>query len=1107
VTDPQGNVVPGATVTLKSLETNISRKVTTNDSGVYAISNLAPGRYSLTIEKTGFAKQVLSSVLVASEQAQAQNVQLQLATQTAQTVTVTASMAPLIDTETANISGTLSGQQIQSLPTFGSDPFKAVQLAPGTFGDNARSANGSGSQNLPGNAGPGGTSGTSSIFQTENQVQVSANGTRNSSNSFQIDGVEVNSLAWGGAAVITPNQESVKEVTVMSNPYDAAYGRNSGAQVLVVSKNGTNQFHGSAMMKADRPGLNAYQRWNGPNNPVQRDESRFNQFAGSLGGPIIGNHLFFFFSYETLRNDTVATGQGWYETPQFISTVTSAVPNGIGSKILGYPGEGASYNLIIPKSCADAGITSAALCQPVMNGSQSLGLDVGSPLKSPLGTPDPSYVSNGNFGAGSGLDGIPDIMFVQTTNPTNSNPQQYNGRLDYQATNSDLISFSTYVVPVSTVNYNGPVRPANLWHNDRTNEDAAILWNHTFGPTWLNEARFNVTRWLWNEVSSNPQAPFGLPQDNVQSFGSVNLQYIGAPGPSIFNQTTYNIRDTLSTVAGNHSIKFGTDIYKEQDNDNISYSARPSYSFRNLWDLANDAPYQETGNFDPATGRPTSATKYIRSNILGFFIQDDYKIRPNLTLNLGLRWEYFTPVREKYGNISNAILGMPPNPLSDLSLRVGGDLYNPDRKDWGPQLGFAWQPDPSSSRLVVRGGIGIGYNRMEEAITLNGRANPPLVTGLTLNGSDVLYAAPDDPRQFSGWPLNPAAISSFNPATGLPTGGAAVTLNAFPQNLVTPRTYRYSFDTQYNFTGNWVAKLGYQGSLSRHLTIQDNLNFLYAPRNPDVRNLYWFYNSANSNYNAFLTELEHRFATSFQFDVQYRWSKVIDEGSNSYYIDQYPYSRSFARGPADFDVTHLVKVYGIWAPAIFKSGWKEKVLGGWQITGIMNWHSGFPWTPLYSNTGCNVVYPNSGYCNLRPANYLGGAGTDYSNSTFMQGPNANFGNGALSYFTVPTFPESGIPPAPTVGRNILRGPNYLGIDMTVQKSFGLPNIKFLGEGARIDIRANLFNIFNKLNLSPLTANSSDQMISFDGTSSNSLFGQPQSALAGRTVELQARFTF
>ena len=137
---------------------------------------------------------------------------------------------------------------------------------------------------------------------------MTANGQRTENNSFQVDGVEVNSLAWGGAAVITPNQESVKEITVQSNPYDAENGRNSGAQVLVVSKNGTNEFHGSALMKGDRPGLNAYQRWNGPGNPVQKDMDRFNQFAGSLGGPIIRNRLFFFFSYETLRNNTSAVG-------------------------------------------------------------------------------------------------------------------------------------------------------------------------------------------------------------------------------------------------------------------------------------------------------------------------------------------------------------------------------------------------------------------------------------------------------------------------------------------------------------------------------------------------------------------------------------------------------------------------------------------------------------------------------------------------------------------------------------------------------------------------------------------------------------------------------
>ncbi len=256
-----------------------------------------------------------------------------------------------------------------------------AQLAPGSFGDNARNAGGGNSSNLPGSAGPGGSSATSGSFATENQVQIVANGTRNSSNAFQVDGVSVNSLAWGGAAVITPNEESVKEVTVQSNAYSAENGRGSGAQVLVVSKNGTNEFHGSALFKADRPGLNAYQRYNGPNNPVQRDNDRFNEWAGSLGGPIIKNHLFFFFSYDTVLTSSLATGLNWFETPQFLTAVRTANPNSIAAKIAGYPGEAVASNAIVPRTCAQAGIASASACQPVFSNGQYLGLDVGSPLR------------------------------------------------------------------------------------------------------------------------------------------------------------------------------------------------------------------------------------------------------------------------------------------------------------------------------------------------------------------------------------------------------------------------------------------------------------------------------------------------------------------------------------------------------------------------------------------------------------------------------------------------------------------------------------------------------------------------------------------------------
>ena len=356
---------------------------------------------------------------------------------------------------------------------------------------------------------------------------------------------------------------------------------------------------------------------------------------------------------------------------------------------------------------------------------------------------------------------------------------------------------------------------------------------------------------------------------------------------------------------------------------------------------------------------------------------------------------------------------------------------------------------------------------------------------------------------------------SFDPTTNLPASGAPVTINGFPSFLPTTYTYRYSFDAQYDLGGNWVANLGYQGSSSRHYARQNNLNFIYSPLNPRVQTLYYFTNDANASYNALLAEIQHRFAQSFQIDAQYRWSKTIDDGSNDYYIGEYPYGLQYLKGLADFDVRHLIKVYGVYSPRIFKSNdWKEKIFGGWQLSGILNWHTGFPWTPIYNNTGCNVIYSSSGYCNLRPAAYLGGAGTDYSNSTFEK-PNGNFPNGALSYFTVPTFstssgfPATGsIPPAPSVGRNILEGPGYFDVDAAVQKSLGLPKLPIFGENARFEFRANLFNIFNKTNLTPFSINqSANEQISTNGTTSNPLFGQAQSALAGRIVDFQIRFSF
>jgi hypothetical protein len=1127
VVDPQGAVVGDATVTLTNLDTNHTEQTTTGPGGVYTFSSLPPGNYSIAVEKQGFKKKILAHVQIAAEQIQSVNVTIEVG-QVSQTVTVSGSSTPAIDTETGQIGGTLTSREVQDLPSFGRDPFQLLRLAPGVFGDMSRD-NGGNSFGLPGGEQLG-SSATSSVFQTENQPQITANGQRLDANSYQIDGVSVNSLDWGGTATITPNEESVKEVRITSNSYDAEYGRTSAAQIEVVSQSGTNSYHGSAFFKLDRPGLDAFQPWNGPSGPAadQRVSNRFNQFGGSVGGPIIHNRLFAFFSYETLRNKTVTPGTAWVETPQYLAAVSGLTGN-ISGALLGFPGEGASYTTVLPSSCAQANFP-AANCQTA-----GTGLDIGSLLTSPRGTPDSTFGQTATpFGVGNGLDGIPDIQFVQTANPTINAATQYNGRMDFQATHNDLITFSVYWVPNDTTNYQSQVRAANLWHSDRLNYSGALLWNHTFSSTLINEARFNVSRWWFNELNSNPQEPWGLANDTITGLpGATCCVTYGAPGPGIFYKTAYNVRDTVTKIFNQHSVKFGVDIYKEQNTQTQGGGARPSFNFNNLWDFANDAPVQENGNFTPTTGVPTLLTSYVRDNDFAFFVQDDWKVKRNLTINLGLRWEYFGPFHEKYGHLGTAVLGPPPNQLADISVRLGGNLYHASHLDFGPQIGFAWSPSrlpfadhDLQSRLVVRGGFGIGYNRTEDAITLGALTNPsPLFASFNLFGSNIAYTVPSDTHQFAPYPANPNAVLTFNPATNIPTSGAPISLEAFPKNLVTPYTYRYSLETQYDLGHSMVATVGYQGSSSRRL-LRWNFDgqIQFNPQNPFVQGLNYFQDDVNGNYNALLTEIQKHFSHGFELDAQYTFSKALDEATNNYYFDQYPFNAQSAYGPSDNDVRHSFKLWGLWSPKFFHNDWKGKVIDGWTFSGIWDLHSGFPWTPFYNvqvaadANQCSLVFANSGYCQVRPAAYLGGAGTNYSNATFKL-PLGNFPNGPDTYFTPPTLSASGIPPAPGVGRNSFRGPRYSSVDFTMAKAFGLPNMKVIGENCKLEIRANFYNLFNQLNLAPFFPNNQPIgtiILNPDGTqtnptaangNANTTFDQSQNGLAGRVIEAQARFSF
>jgi Carboxypeptidase regulatory-like domain len=327
VTDSSGGLVPDAQITLNNKERNASQTTTTNGEGFYVISGLAPGNYSLTVEKTGFKKQVFENVVISAEATQGLDVLLNTG-EVAETVTITEAAGQTLETENGNVSRALTTKEIRELPQVGRDPYELLRLTPGVLGDGARSSSG-GAINLPNTTGPGGSN--NSIFQTENQVQISANGQRLSSNNFQIDGVSVNSFNWGGAALVTPNQDSVKEVRVLSATYSAEDGRNSGAQVRVVSLSGSNSFHGSAFFKYNSPKLNAFNKFNGVGAPPARVNDYIRQFGGSLGGPLYlprfgeggpsttwgKDKSFFFLSFEGLRKSANGIGRGFVETAQF----------------------------------------------------------------------------------------------------------------------------------------------------------------------------------------------------------------------------------------------------------------------------------------------------------------------------------------------------------------------------------------------------------------------------------------------------------------------------------------------------------------------------------------------------------------------------------------------------------------------------------------------------------------------------------------------------------------------------------------------------------------------------------------------------------------------
>ncbi|HSS21611.1 MAG TPA: carboxypeptidase regulatory-like domain-containing protein [Pyrinomonadaceae bacterium] len=1128
VTDSGGGLVPEAKVSLLNSETGKTQETTTSADGFYKLSGLAPAKYKLTVEKAGYKQKVFNDVSVNAEAVQGLDVVLEPGDVSA-VVTVTQETGETLQTENADVDKAITSQEVRALPQFARDPYELARLTPGVFGDAARGGTG-GAVNLPNTAGPGGS--TRSIFQTENAPQISANGQRITANNFQIDGTSVNSLTNGGAAVITPNQESVKEVRVIANAYSAEYGRNSGAQILTVSQNGTNNFHGSLFLKNNSPGLNAFNKYGGPAAPPTRVNQHLNQFGGSIGGPLYlprfgeggpstwggKNRAFFFFSYEGLRSRNTDTINSFIETPDFRQAVIANRPNSIAAKILSAPGVVPRIVSVTPVTCAFAGFNSN--CQQLPGG-----LDIGR-----LAGAQGQYISFADL-SGGGPDGIPDIQFAQLSVPTISSGNQFNPRFDFNLNDKDTLTFSSYVSHFSGLGGDGGgrSRPMGDITTAPQNLFGMFTWSRIISGSKTNELRFNATRFAFNELESSSQTNFGIPRIEIENLPFDRLRW-GADWaettPGIFSENTFELRDTFRWVRGNQAWSFGGEKLWEQENNDLSGGSRPLYTFAGLFNFANDTPLFYQINADPRTGGPAASKRKFRSSTLAFFGQNDWKVRPNFTLNLGLRWEYFSPLSEKDGVLSNLILGPAGSELTGARLAVVKSLYPADRNNFSPRVGFAYSPNLgekfngllNENKLVLRGGFGIAYNRIPLLEFNNSRGNPPFLARYRIccgtsasdfstpfNNGQILYALGASNSPFS-YPANPALIATFN-GNGIPIlpGGASVEIWGAPAKVPTPYVYTFSLEGQYSLPAKMVGSLGYQGSRSRRLMRLVNENFFFSGSGA-FSNIFFPTPDTNAAYDALIARVGRRFSSGFQFDAIYRFAKSRDvvsyEGPTANTNPTYPLDVRQEVGPSDFDVRHNFVASGLWELPIFRNRHDAagNLLGGWQLSGILTAHTGFPWTPT---TGQCASTRGPSICPTRPLAYFGGVGADTSNDAFITGSNTvncPIRNAAGNVVGNRCFSlDSPGLQVPGIGRNVFRGPGYFNIDMAVAKKFGLNGL--LSEGSFFEVKANVFNVFNLLNLQPFNFSSASTQIQ------NSLFGRAERGLAGRVIEIQGRLSF
>jgi Carboxypeptidase regulatory-like domain/TonB dependent receptor len=1101
VTDATGATVPKAQVAITDVATGIAHNVTTDASGTYSAANLRPGDYQVRVTATGFSVEVRSGITLTVGAQQVLDIALRVG-QMSQVVEV-AGEAPTVELASSEISAEITSATVRELPLNGRSWTSLATLQPGVSQINTQPSFTVGADR--GNRGFG--------------AQISVSGSRPQMDNYRLDGVTMNGYSNAAPGSVTGEKlgvDAVQEFSVISTNQGAEYGRTAGGVVNAITKSGTNQFHGTGYEFLRNSALDARNFFDDPTTPIP--PFRRNQFGASAGGPIIKDRTFVFGDYEGVRQ---------YQGHSIVNTVPS------NNARLGILAGQAAANMPVGTPCTQSGApghwlsTQASVCVD----------DAAAKYLVFYPLPDDPSKNSGNTGTSTFVQNqIVHEDFVTV-------------RVDHKFSEKDSI-FGTIVWDRTP--YTTPDTFNNVLLGDFTKDQMDIVeWTHAFTPTFVNSARFGFNRQRadvdYGVSAINPAAADtslaanpGRTAAQVQGLGGgipLMTGGVGANPTYFYRWNSFQYYDDAFFTRGKHSIKFGGSIERMQLNATGLSNPNGVFTFTGKLQsfLTNQA-----AKFNSGIGSTLHSRAY-RQTLFGVYLQDDWRIRSNLTLNLGLRYEMVTVEKETTGQ--TAVLYNPADATAHCGVlatscgAVGAMYQNPTHRDFQPRVGFAWDPF-HNGKTAVRGGFGVFDNL-------------PLIYQFT--GMEIL-AAPF----FQLGSIKTQAGSFY---TGIPSlsGNPKSFRSAYIENKM-PRNYvmQWNLNIQQQITSSVTAFLGYVGNHGVHMPLRiddydivlptltpagylwpkvDVLDDVFsslchetdpsqdpvdgcnpAPRlNTNFGSIRGMFYSGSSIFHAFEAGVTKKMTHGLQIQGAFTWSKSMDDSSGTGYADQFSNSMSslvhfdnrLLRGVSDFNIGRTLVVNGIWQVPTAKS--LNPIVGGlvngWQVQSIFKVSDGIPFTPTFA-TGGDPLGLNSS------------DDWDYPNRLTGPGCNSlvNPGN-PVQYvktqcFAVPTAPsqafwDANCDPAPpgvggplpagdlrcfnlrgNAGRNIMTAPGLINMDFAVFKN---NHIRRISETFNIQFRAEMFNILNRANFAPPVLIDQTDIFNGDG-SLNDTAGQLKSTV-------------